>query len=62
MYNPNNTETWSLHRDDPVEHVRTITTAPGQRHYECSVCKGRIWTRCDNALEEFLNDHDECIN
>lgn len=62
MYNPNNTETWSLYRDDPVEHVRTITTAPGQRHYECSICKCRIWTRSDEALERFLKSHDECIN
>jgi hypothetical protein len=62
MYDPNNTVTWSICRDDPVEHVRTITTAPGQRHYECSVCKCRMWTSSHTALEEFLNEHDECAS
>ena len=53
-------ETWSVYRDDPVEHVLTLRDQDGSTHYECAVCRCRIWTRSDDALESFLQSHDDC--
>ena len=55
------TRTWSVYRDDPVNHVRTIKTPQGSTYYECSVCRCRIWTSSDEALEDFLVEHTKCI-
>ena len=52
--------TWSLFRDDPVDHVRTIAASSGHFYYQCSVCNDRIWTDNDESLEDFLCFHDSC--
>jgi hypothetical protein len=54
------TPTWSLFRDDPVDHVRTIAASSGHSYYQCSVCNDRIWTDNDESLEDFLCFHDSC--
>jgi hypothetical protein len=51
--------TGSIYRDDPVDHVLTITNTHG-RHYKCANCAGRIFTSDHDCLENFINAHEEC--
>jgi len=48
--------TWSVFRDEPVTHVQKL---PNYR-YQC-VCGCAITTTNDMALEDFLTQHDNCM-
>ena len=52
-------QTWSIYRDDPIDHVLRVTTPQGHYH-QCVHCKGRIFTSDADSLENFINAHAEC--
>ncbi len=52
-------QTWSIYRDDPVDHVLKVTTPQGYYH-QCAHCNGRIFTSDHDCLERFITDHQDC--
>ena len=48
---------WSAYRDEPVTHVLHTS----QYRYECPRCNQAVTTSNDLALEDFLTEHELCM-